>query len=327
MMQESKVKFFVRDYTHPITVVVHDQETVEEAVHSLRQKTHDGKILYFYVVDEDHRLQGIVSTRSLLLADPKSKIENVMDRTIYCLKEEDTFQHAVESLAQHRLLALPVVDHGHKLKGVVDIKMCLEENIDLFKEQRNQDIFQLVGMNLEEGTHRSPIQSYSRRMPWILCNVLGGIGCAIVSYVFKLVLGKVLILAMFIPLVLSLSESISMQSMTQSFQILRSNRISAKKVFHRMFSEMKVAILMALTSGVLVGVLSLFWHSELKVSLVIAGSIVFSVALSAIVGATIPLLLHLRKLDPRVASGPVVLTIADIFTTAIYLFTATCWLL
>lgn len=326
-MSGSKKKFLVKDYTHPVATTVQDHQTVEEAVVSLREKKHDGKIFYLYVVDEEHRLQGIVSTRALLLAHPHTRIEEVMERTIYCLKEDDTFEHAIESLSQHRLLALPVVDHAHKLRGAIDVKMCLEENIDLFKEQRSQDIFQLVGMTLEEGHQKSPMKAYSQRMPWILCNVIGGVGCAIVSYVFKLVLGKVLILAMFIPLVLSLSESISMQSMTQSFQILRMHRISFQKVFHRMFSEMRVAILMAATSGALVGVLSLFWHSTLSVSLVIAGSIVISVAISAIIGACIPLLLHLQKLDPRVASGPVVLTLADIFTTAVYLFTATCWLL
>jgi magnesium transporter len=164
-------------------------------------------------------------------------------------------------------------------------------------------------------------------MPWILCNMIGGIACAIVSHAFQLVLAKVLILAMFIPLVLSLSESISMQSMTQSFHILRKQNVSWKKIFSRMFSEIRTAILMSLTSGLLVGALSLFWGSGIAVSSTIAMGIITSVILSAVIGSSVPLLLHLNRLDPKVASGPVVLTIADVITTTIYLFLATLWLL
>jgi magnesium transporter len=233
----------------------------------------------------------------------------------------------MEALSHRRLLALPVVDTDNVLKGVIDVQMYLQENIDIFKEQRNQDVFQLLGMTFEEGVYKSPWKSYSKRMPWILCNMAGGIACAVVSRVFQLVLGKVLILAMFIPLVLSLSESISMQSMTQSFHVLRKQNISWRKIFARMFSEIRTAILMALTSGILVGSLSLFWGSGIEVSATIAVGIIISVILSAVIGSSIPLLLHLNRLDPKVASGPVVLTISDVITTAIYLFLATLWLL
>ena len=157
--------------------------------------------------------------------------------------------------------------------------------------------------------------------------MIGGIACAVVSKTFQLVLGQVLILAMFIPLVLSLSESISMQAMTQSFHALRKQNISWHKIFSRMFAEIRTAILMALTSGVLVGALSLFWGSGILVSGTIAAGIVISVILSAVIGSSVPLLLHLRKLDPKVASGPVVLTISDVITTIIYLYLATKCLL
>jgi magnesium transporter len=142
-----------------------------------------------------------------------------------------------------------------------------------------------------------------------------------------MVLGKVLILAMFIPLVLSLSESISMQSMTQSFQILRSQNISFKRVFLRIYSEVRTVALMSFTSGILVGVISLFWKTGFAASATIAVGIIVSVSLSAMIGSSIPLLLHLRRLDPKVASGPVVLTFADVITTSIYLSLATWWLL
>ncbi len=323
--QEEKAK--VKHHMHPPAVLMHVENSVEEGVEKIRKTPPEKKVVYFYVVDSQGKLQGVVSARALLLAHPHTKIQEVMEPTLFYLEEEQNVQEAMEEFTHRRLLALPVVDKEHKLKGVVDVQVYLEENIDVFKEQRNQDVFQLLGMTFEEGVYKSPWKSYRKRMPWILCNMIGGIACAIVSKVFQLVLGKVLILAMFIPLVLSLSESISMQSMTQSFHILKKQHVSMHRVFARMFSEIRTAFLMSITSGLLVGGLSLFWESGLVVSATIAVGIVISIILSSVIGASIPLILHLYKLDPKVASGPVVLTISDVITTTLYLFLATLWLL
>lgn len=326
-MKKKESNVLVKNHMHPATIVLHQDDTVEQTIDLMRQKQSDGKIIYFYVIDSLKRLQGIVSARSLLLANPTSRIDEIMEVSVFCLEEEQNLEEAMEALSNKRLLALPVVDKEHRLKGVIDVQMYLEENIDIFKAQRNQDVFQLLGMTLEEGIYKSPFKSYAKRMPWIFCNMFGGIACAVVSNLFQLVLGKVLILAMFIPLVLSLSESISMQSMTQSFHVLKKQNISSKKIIARMFSEIRTAILMALTSGILVGILSLFWGAGLLVSITIGTGILLSVILSAVIGSSIPLLLHLKRLDPKVASGPIVLTISDVITTALYLFLATLFLL
>jgi len=326
-MSRKESKMFVKDYVHPAALVVQEDDTMGQVLEELRKKKYEGKIVYFYAVDVEKHLLGIVSTRALLLSDVTAKVKEVMETSIISLTEDQTLEQAMETLALHRLLALPVVDEEKRLKGVIDVQMYLEDNVDIFKAQRSQDLFQMVGVSLEESVYKSPSKSYMRRMPWILCNMFGGLACAVISQMFHLVLGKVLILAMFIPLVLSLSESISMQSMTQSLQLLKKQSISWKKMLVRALLEFRVAGLMSLTSGVLVGVLSLFWDSGFAASAVICLGIMISVIVSAVVGALIPLFLHLKKLDPKVASGPVVLTLADVTTTALYLSLASSWLL
>lgn len=326
-MKTKDEEVLVKDLMGQPLMVIDNQETVENVIQSLRKKECNGKILYFYVVDSTNTLEGVLPTRALLLAEPQEKVQNIMEDSIFFLYDTMTYEKAMEALSRHRLLALPVVNSQKKLVGFFDIQMCLEENIDLYKVQKNQEIFQLLGIRLEFNTYKHPLHAYFKRIPWILCNMLGGIACAVVSFIFKIVLGKVLLLAMFIPLVLALSESISMQSMTQSLQILKKQNISLKKMIHRVFFEIRVASLMSITVGVLVGALSLLWESGFIVSSVLAIGITFSVILSAVIGACIPLILHSGKLDPKVASGPVVLTLADVTTTSIYLSLATYLLL
>lgn len=320
-------RILVKDLMNDPPLTIFEDERVEEIIRSLREQGSLKKIMYFYVVDKNNSLEGVVSTRSLLLAKPEERAKEIMDKTIFSLQEDTPFEEAMQSLANRRLLALPVVDKYKKLIGFFDVQMCLDENIDLLKDRESHEIFQLLGVRMETIAYKHPFQVYCKRMPWILSNMIGGVVCAIISYIFKLVLGQVLILAMFIPLVLALSESISMQSMTQSLQILKKHSFPWKKIASRVFFEIRVASLMSITCAILVGFLSLLWQATWPISATVAFGICVSVAISAVIGASIPIILHLSKLDPKVASGPVVLTLADIVTTTIYLATATYWLL
>lgn len=321
-MRKKHKEIFVKDLMQEPPMVIHEGESVENVLQILRGKECNDKILYFYVVDAFNTLRGVLPTRSLLLAYPDQKVHSIMENSVFSLEENTLFEKAMESLAHHRLLALPVVDEKKKLVGFFDVQMCLEENIGLFKARQNKEIFQLLGIRLELNSYHHPIQAYTKRMPWILCNMGGGIACAIISYIFQMVLTKVILLAMFIPLVLALSESISMQSMTQSLQILKKQNLPIKKIIFMVFFEMQVALLMSITSGLLVGCLSLLWNTTPLIAMTIGIGIAFSIILSAVLGASVPLALHASKLDPKVASGPVVLTLADIITTTIYLFTS-----
>ncbi|MBY0528758.1 MAG: magnesium transporter [Rhabdochlamydiaceae bacterium] len=317
----------VKDFAIAIHTMLKVDQTIEEAIESLRMRKIDEKVIYFYVVDDSERLQGVVPTRTLLLKDPRSSIADVMKKGVISLKETQTLQEAIELLASHHLLALPVVDEELRLKGAIDIQLYLEETIDLADARHSHDVFQILGLTLEEGKQRTPWKSYRIRMPWILCNMVGGVACAVISWIFELVLAKFLLLAMFIPLILTLSESISMQSMTQSLHLVRHPKISWRKVFERVFIEGRMVLLLSSTCGVTVGLVSLLWGGGVMASLTIAVSLLVSISVSASIGASIPLLLHAKQLDPKVASGPVVLMFADVITTLIYLSLATWWLI
>jgi magnesium transporter len=317
----------VVDLAKAVDTVVKEDVTVQEALDSLHGKQIEEKIVYFYVVDEKHKLLGVIPTRKLLLCSSDTKISDIMEKSVIKLDADQTLHDAMEIFARHSLLALPIVDKEGILLGAVDVEMYMEESFDIADARRRADIFQMMGLSLEEEKKRSLFGDYRLRMPWILCNMFGGIFCAIISSLHELVLSRVLLLAMFIPLVLSLSESVSMQAMTHSIQFMRNPSKSSWRIsFLRAFKEWKIVGLIAITSGVLVGLISLFWQEGLAPSLIIGFSILISVTISSSFGIALPIFLHKTALDPKVASGPVVLMIADVLTTTIYLSLAT-WLL
>jgi magnesium transporter len=317
----------VGEYATPIEVHLSIEFTIEDAMHYLRKKHLAERIIYFYVVDEDGKLCGVINTRTLLLRDPSTPIAEVMQPKVICLHKNQTLQESLEVLQSHRLLALPVIDEDKRLIGMIDVDLYLEESGDVAIARRRSDVFQLIGVYLEEDRHPSAMKSYCKRMPWIFCNIVGGIVCAIISHYNEAVLGKFLLLAMFIPLILTLSESISMQSMTQSLQVLHNKNVKLRFLIAMVFRETKTVVMIGITCGLIVGCVSLLWKDGLMAGITIAIGIILGTFVTATIGSITPIILHLRKWDPKVASGPVVLMFADVLTTAIYLYLASALLL
>lgn len=300
-----------------VKTLIYEDQTIEEALRTLREKHISEKVLYFYVVDHDMVLKGLVSTRDLLLKDQDTIISSVTQRNFIALNQDQTVKEAMETMEVQRLLALPVVDIENRLLGSIDVGIYLEEAVDVANTKKRVQIFQMLGFILEEGKNFSVLRNYKTRMPWIVCNMFGGIACAFISNVYADVLQKALVLAMFIPLVLSLAESISMQAMTQSLSMVQS-RLN----FWQVLKQSKLYVLLALTCSVVIGSISLLWGDGYRPAFIIAIGILISIVLTASIGGVIPFVLHRGKLDPKVAAGPVVLMITDITTTLIYFFVA-----
>lgn len=326
-MEHTDLNKLIRDVVEPVHTVLHFDTTVEEALSSLRKKDVAHAISYFYVVDNDNKLVGVVPTRKLLFCDLHTKIIDITDHSIFSIHEDQTLEDAMEIFAHKNLLALPVVDRENHLIGMVNVQMYMEESFDIADSQHRRDIFQLIGISMEEERKVSIWKQYKLRMPWLFCNIFSGVVCAIILGIKEELLAKFLLLAMFIPLVLALSESTSMQSMTQSLQFLRRPRFSWKVAFFRAFKEWQVMLLVGASCGLFVGTVSLFWGDGFLPSLTIATGIFIGVTVSISFGILIPIFLHTTRMDPKVASGPVVLMFADIITTILYLTLASWWLL
>ncbi|MFB3892608.1 MAG: magnesium transporter [Phycisphaerae bacterium] len=314
----------VREFAQPVETALSDGQTIGEALASLHARQINHKVIYFYVVDRDGKLVGVIPTRKLLLSDPLSPVRSIMEHSPISIPDSMTLEEAMEMFAMHRLLAFPVVDARGMLVGHIDIDLYAEEAFDVSESQRSAELFQLIGLSVERPRRPSAWAAYMMRTPWLMCNVAGGIACAVIAAALNMVLAKAVIIAMFIPLVLTLSESISMQAMTLALQQLRMAKADLSELWKLSLAELKTAGMVALTCGAVVGLAASFWGHSVAAGAIAAG-IVLSMVAAASLGATAPVLLHILRLDPKVAGGPVVLMIGDVVTMAIYLGIA-AWL-
>ncbi len=317
----------LRDHVQPVDSTVRSDQVVGQAIASLRHQNIRTKAIYFYVIDPGDRLVGIVSSRALLLAGPDDRIDRIMNANVISVPASGTLQLAMEMFALHRLLALPVVEDDGRLVGQLDVQLYTDEVFDLAETRRAADVFQLIGLTVDQLREGSAWYAFRGRLPWLSCNLVGGLACAIIAAFFDDVLDDVLILAMFIPLVLTLSESISIQSVTMSLQQLQGKGVHWRRFRVRMLREWKTAALLGVTLGLAVGIIALAWRQGWQAPAVITVSICLSMIVAATLGTGIPALLHAARLDPRLAAGPVVLTFTDMATMSVYLGIATAVLL
>lgn len=293
--------------------------TVGQTIDALRRNPPSERIVYFYVVDDDGKLLGVVPTRTLLLSPVDKRIEEVMVARVLTLPDTATVRDACEVFATHRYLALPVVDAERRLKGVVDIELYTDELEALDDAQKRADLFQAMGVHAQTQGTASAWKSFVLRMPWLTTNVLGGLACAALANVFKVELSRALTLALFIPVTLSLAESVSSQSVSLTLHVLHEHNTNWSFVGRAFSRELGTGLMLGVTCGAAVaGTALLFWGGR-PVAEALLGGIAAGVTMSALFGMALPVLLKWLKLDPKVAAGPIALAAADVTTLLAYL--------
>jgi magnesium transporter len=296
-----------------------DSETVGEALERLRGEELSGRIIYFYVVDAVCRLVGVVPTRKLLLSPMDAPVGEIMIHPVISIGEAQPFAEALRIVNSQRLLGLPVVDDAGRLTGMLDITDYVEKMVDLERGKTTDDVFQLVGVHMEQADITSPGWVVRHRFPWLLANVASGLTAAVISGFYNDILVQVVALAFFIPLVLTIAESVAMQSVTLSLQSL--HLPSARR--GGIFGEMRTGLLLGVMCGVVVAAFGVAWMRDAGVPMAVALGMSAGAAISAVLGYSIPRIVHRWNLNPNVASGPAALALTDVATTAAYLGIAT----
>lgn len=301
------------------------QQTVGEALESLRQNPPNERIIYFYVVDDQDRLQGVVPTRRLLLSQPETRMGDIMVREVISIPSRATVLDACEFFVLHRLLAFPVVDEQRRMVGVVDVELYTSELSEIDRSERQDYLFQLIGVHLIEAQQAAPLTAFRSRFPWLLCNIAGGVLAAFLSGIFQAQLQKVVALALFIPVVLALAESVAIQSVSLSLQLLSGLQPTWRSLMPKIRRELVTGVLLGVASGLPVALVAIIWLGQLAVVLSVLGGIAGGVAVAAVLGIAITNVLHILQRDPKVAAGPIALASADMITLIIY-FNLARWL-
>lgn len=316
----------VLDHVHANFLLLRENWTVHDAIMRLRQAELGDGIFYLYVTDEAERLVGIIPTRKLLLSQAGQLVSEIMVRRVVAIPHTASVFDACEFFVLHKFFALPVVDEQRRVVGVVDISLLTEEVLEVEDTGQLEDVFEALGFHIAQLRNASPLTALRFRFPWLLATIASGAACAALSGVFEKTLSELLILTFFLPLVLGLGESVSIQSMALTIQALRASNPTLRWYATALRREASTAGLLGMVTGAVVGAVVWLWRHDVGAALAIGGSVMLSLLTACILGLSIPSLLHALKLDPKIAAGPVTLAISDLATLLFYFGIATVFL-
>lgn len=324
-LTEAQLNEPVTNYARADYTTLEPQWTVGEALGHMRHKPPAGRIIYFYVVDANQRLVGVVPTRRLLLAALDAPVREIMIAGVIAIPSAATLLDACEFFTMHRLLAFPVVDAERRLVGVIDIEAYAEELAETADSgpaaapRPHDEVFQLIGVRLTRSQQARPLVAFRGRFPWLLCNVAGGTLAAVLIEMYHVELNwQAAVLALFIPVVLALAESVAIQSVTLALEAFRDAGPSWGGLLRRLRPEFSTGALLGLATGLLVAVIAALWQGLAVLFLILLGGIALGVTGAAIIGLSVPHVLRLLRRDPQVAAGPIALTCADMVALLAY---------
>ena len=292
--------------------------TVREALASIRRQGLGDRIVYFYVVDENKSLIGVLPTRRLLTSALEEKISAIMIKNVVTIPRHATLLDACEFFILHRFLAFPVIDERRHILGVIDVTFFKEEVFEISEHEKMDELFESIGFHLSQVRDASALRAFRFRFPWLLVTIGSGTVCAFLAGAFEMTLARVILLAFFLTLVLALSESVSIQSMTLTIQTLRFKRPTFKWYLKAITGESMTSLFIGSGCGLVTFAVVWLWQGAFLPALAIGSSVLFALIAACAFGLTVPTVLHALKLDPKVSAGPITLALTDITTLSIY---------
>jgi len=307
----------------PEMVELKPDMTVEDALKFIRENAPEKETIYVaYVTDKEGKLIGRITLADIVLASPERKIVEIMDPEPVKVRASDDREVAAELISKYDLLAIPVVDSEDKLLGIV----TFDDVIDIIEEEATEDIHRLAAMEApapEEEYFRLKLwRRVRKRLPWLVGLIIAEIGTGSILKNYSHALGAIVALAYFIPMLIDTGGNVGSQAVTLVVRALATHEISGKDFLRVIAHEFFSGLLLGLPLGIISFTISFILTNNSPVSIAVGISLSLVVIISNIIGLILPFFFKLFKIDPAVASNPLITTIMDNIGLIIYFYVA-----
>ncbi|WP_342560447.1 magnesium transporter [Psychrobacillus sp. FSL W7-1457] len=304
-------------------VAIPENSTCRSAMIILRNAAPDAETIYYlFVVDEAHRLSGVISLRDLIVADEDTLIKDIMNERVVSVLVNEDQEEVARMIKDYNFLAVPVLDFENHLLGIVTV----DDIIDVLDEEASDDYSKLAAVSDMDTFDKGPFSAARKRLPWLVILLFLGMMTANLMSIFEQTLDKVALLAVFIPLIAGMAGNSGTQALAVAVRGIATGDIEEQSKTKLLFREAGTGLITGLICGLLVIGVIYFWKQDLLIGMLVGAAIFGSIFFATLGGSFIPLLIHRLKIDPAVASGPFITTINDLVSILIYLGLATLFI-
>lgn len=297
--------------------------TVADALANIKRTGIDKETIYnCYVVDSNRHLLGVVTAKSLLLADSDEAIDNLAERDIISVTTLEDREDVAKKFAKYDLLAIPVVDSENRLVGIVTV----DDAIDVLEEEATEDIEKMAAITPTDKPyfHTGVIQTWLKRIPWLLLMMVTATFTGLVIQQYETALAAQVALTAFIPMLMGTAGNSGSQASVSIIRALSLGDITMRDFFRVVSKELRVSVLCGVTLAAANFVkMLIFDRVDIMISATVCLTLVITVIFAKLFGSILPILAKRVGFDPAVMAAPFITTVVDTLSLLVYFNVAT----
>lgn len=276
-----------------------------------------------YVLDESNKYYGAIDLKDLIVARENDTLESIINTTYPFVTDHEKIEDCIDELVDYAEDSIPVLSDTKELLGVI----TAQDVVEAVDDEMGEDYAKLAGLTDEEDLRETTKESMKKRLPWLIILLFLGMGVSSVVGAFEAVVAVLPIVMCFQSLILDMAGNVGTQSLAVTIRVLMDENLTGKQKLHLVWKEMKVGFVNGLLLGflafVFIGIyIACFKHNAWLHAFLISGcvgvSLMVAMVISSLVGTLIPMFFHKIKIDPAVASGPLITTVNDLVAVVTY---------
>ena len=305
-------------------ILIDRQLTVKQAMRALiAQAEENDNISTIYVSGENGVFCGAIDLKDLIIARENTSLETLISTSYPYVSAHERIEDCIERLKEYAEDSIPVLNEKKRLIGII----TAQDIVEVVDDEMGDDYAKLGGLTAEEDLNESLLVSVKKRLPWLIILLFLGMVVSTVVGLFEGVVAHVALLVCFQSLILDMAGNVGTQSLAVTIRVLMDESLTARQKLELVWKEMRIG----LCNGGLLGVLALLFiglyvwlfkgksiHSAFCLSGCVGVSLLLSMVISSFVGTAIPMFFKKIKVDPAVASGPLITTVNDLVAVVTY---------
>lgn len=305
-------------------IVIKNTLNVRQAMQELiSQAGENDNISTVYVTNKHDKFFGAIDLKDLIVARADTPLSDIIMLSYPYVSDHAKIDECIERLKDYAEDSIPVIDGSKRLIGVITAEDLMEAS----DEELSEDYAKLGGLSEQEDLEESTFVSVKKRLPWLIILLFLGIGVSSIVGIFETVVAILPIVICFQSLILDMAGNVGTQSLAVTIRVLADDQVSGADKLRLVTKEMRIGFFNGLCLGIMAfmfigGYIWVFKHNPLYYSFLISGcvglSLVVAMVISSLVGTLIPIFFNRIKIDPAVASGPLITTVNDLVAVISY---------
>lgn len=298
--------------------------TIKQAMRELiAQAEENDNITTIYVKDEDNSFYGAINLKDLIVARNYVELHTLISQSYPYVRDHEQIADCIERLKDYAEDSIPVLNEDNELLGVI----TAQDIVEVVDDEMSEDYAMLAGMTEEADLEESVFESIKKRIPWLAVLLALSMFVSAVTGLFEGVISELAIIVSFQSLILGMSGNVGTQSLAVTIRGLMDENLGKKQKLGMMCKEMRIGF----CNGMILGLLSIafiggyVWLLKgqslsyaFAISACVGIALILSMTISSFVGTVVPIFFHQIKVDPAVASGPLITTVNDLVAVVTY---------